>query len=331
MAAALLGGPRGRRVCLELARRLAVDDEGAYPPPVSLADELAAIDLRRAAAYGDRELVAVLAASVDRAMYWQPPDDDDRDLAEPALRDALRPAAAALARCRATRWWLEPVVLDDLWSVTWASSEPAGRTLEPGVTGRLEQWRARTVAAEEQAQELPGDPAAPYSGYWWSTPTTGTTVRTVRRLGELGPVGLDLQEDSMGLDRASAGRLLPRPGVRVYEVDSPEAYAALVERYPLVVTCSRRHDWWRTTGVLGDPWLIPDYAAVGLDYDAVHLTVLGYLATAGRAIPAAGGSTLLAGWDPDVTYWLADVLEGAGRPVRWRRTERDEACSWVEE
>lgn len=82
------------------------------------------------------------------------------------------------------------------------------------------------------------------------------------------------------------------------------------------------------TGIAG-AWFIPDYVAVASDYDAVHLTVAGYLTTAGRALPldelTAGGTvarTMLAGWNPDETYWLADVLTTAGPPVRWVKPDR---------
>jgi hypothetical protein len=64
-------------------------------------------------------------------------------------------------------------------------------------------------------------------------------------------------------------------------------------------------------------WLMPDYAAVARDYDAIHLSVGGYLTTAGNALPLGEARCLLAGWDPDVTYWLADILTAAGPPVRW--------------
>ena len=82
---------------------------------------------------------------------------------------------------------------------------------------------------------------------------------------------------------------------------------------------ARRHDWFRTTGGRG-PWLIPDWSAVGRDYDAVHLTVLGYLATAGRALPVDDDFTVLAGWEPSETWWLDDVVR-SGKPDTWTRTE----------
>ena len=45
----------------------------------------------------------------------------------------------------------------------------------------------------------------------------------------------------------------------------------------------------------------------------------------GRALPVAvpgpATRTVLAGWDPDATWWLADVLPEPGEPTDWRRRE----------
>jgi hypothetical protein len=68
--------------------------------------------------------------------------------------------------------------------------------------------------------------------------------------------------------------------------------------------------WRRTTGVDGS-WLTPDWSAVAADYDGVHLSVPGYLTTAGRYLAVGQSCTVLAGWNPDETYW-PDVLP-AGR------------------
>ena len=96
------------------------------------------------------------------------------------------------------------------------------------------------------------------------------------------------------------------------------------------LTASRRHEWYRMTGRNG-PWIIPDWAAVGREYDGVHLTVAGYLSTAGRALAVVDPSsadpsgsamaTLLAGWDPDVSYWFVDLPEVAGAVTEWREGE----------
>lgn len=103
---------------------------------------------------------------------------------------------------------------------------------------------------------------------------------------------------------------------RIYEISGPDQWTDLVGRYPMDVSQSRRHDWWRVTRWTG-AWLIPDFAAIGQDYDAVHLSVAGYLATAGRALPVGDACTLLAGWDPDQTYWLNDILALGGPATTW--------------
>lgn len=52
----------------------------------------------------------------------------------------------------------------------------------------------------------------------------------------------------------------------------------------------------------------------------MHLTVTGYLTTAGRAstIDDAAAS-VLAGWSPDETRWLADLIEETPPGESWRR------------
>jgi hypothetical protein len=99
----------------------------------------------------------------------------------------------------------------------------------------------------------------------------------------------------------------------------PEAWVRLVDRYPLDVTNARRHDWCRTTGRVGT-WRIPDWHAIADDWDAVHVSVTGYLTTATRAPPLADGdsATVLAGWNPDQTWWLTDVLATTTpHPASW--------------
>ena len=108
---------------------------------------------------------------------------------------------------------------------------------------------------------------------------TGGRRRTSRgsrqppdRFPGLGAVGLVLVEDGLGQRTARCWPLAPRPGSRIYEISSTEGWTELVGRYPIDVSKFRLHDWWRTTGWAGR-WLIPDFAAVAADYDAVHLSV----------------------------------------------------------
>jgi hypothetical protein len=140
-------------------------------------------------------------------------------------------------------------------------------------------------------------------------------------------VGLALVEDGFGQRNARCWPVEPRPGARIYEISSPEDWTELVGRYPLDVRKSRRHDWWRTTGWAGR-WLIPDFAAVAVDYDAVHVSVAGYLITAGRALSVNDGRTVLAGWDPDQTFWLTEVLAASGPATSWLELD-DGPLGWT--
>jgi hypothetical protein len=38
-----------------------------------------------------------------------------------------------------------------------------------------------------------------------------------------------------------------------------------------------------------------------------------------------GARTMLAGWDPDQTYWLTDILTLAGSAVTWLKTD----AGWI--
>ncbi len=137
-------------------------------------------------------------------------------------------------------------------------------------------------------------------------------------LGSLGPVGLMLVEDSLGWERALVTAVDVPAGARVLEIDGPDVWAQLCRRHPLPVTAARRHDWYRATGRGDITWVQPDWAGVADEVDAVHLTVAGYLTTAGRAIPIGqAAASVLAGWDPDATYWLTDRPTAVGPPRGW--------------
>jgi hypothetical protein len=52
-------------------------------------------------------------------------------------------------------------------------------------------------------------------------------------------------------------------------------------------------------------------------------SVVAYLVKAGRAAPVDGAGTVLAGWDPDLTYWLTDTLTLAGPVTDWVRLDQE--------
>lgn len=343
----LLLGPRGRRLCLELA--MASDaqiqacvfwvgyslDPGAgqsrvlltatagdaseplpIPSPGDLVADLEVLDLQH---IGGVEIEKALVRAVDAARYWQEPDGEDVLASLPEVVEALRPVAHYIAGMEAMLRWMEPRQPEQ-WAIDWRSEEdPAPLPREPRQA--LSKWGRETREDEARAaKERPTDPHAAWSGNWWVVPHG--TIRSVGRI----PLGLDLVEDSFGWEHATA---IPVRGVgRTYEVRTEADWVFLCREYPLEVTASRRHDWFRTTGRAGR-WVIPDWEKVAEHWDAVHLTVLAYLSSAGRALEVdADRSAVIAGWDPDVTLWLTDVARELGPPrQQWARTADQE--DWV--
>jgi hypothetical protein len=339
----LLSGPRGRRLCAELLVR--PDGEvgvpwhwhRAVPDRVeAMADVRAALARTDLAAVTEELVLTALLASVDAARYWQGPDEVDGVLALDGVAEHLTPIAEALVSAPVTRWWAEGLARDSQHVVAWPWD---GETVAPSTTGTrsgLVQWRTDTLIADARAaRERAADPADEAGGEWWSTPALSRVPVTSRShpwraADRPAPVGLLLVEDEMGWQTARSWPAQVPGTARVHEIDGPAAWVALVERFPLDVSATRRGVWWEVSG-RDDGWAIPDWPAVADAFDAVHLTVDGYLSTAGRALPVEidghPARTLLGGWDPDATWWLTDVLPPLGQPTEWRRRD-DEPPRW---
>lgn len=337
----LFAGPRGRRLCLSVA--ISVHDAlwrshlnaswklGNERLLARFLRDLGMVDTAGVASTTDElAFLDALADAAGDAVYWEDPDAEDQLLADPRVVDALRPLAAAVLAAPAAAWWATPMADTDQHLRRWIDPGHGRPPQLHGAAQLLQEWRAATVEDERQAYSRPTSLDAPYSGCWWSTPNWPGLITTSRSIGPVGPTQLHVMEDPIGFSRAQTARVQPRAGCRVYEIAEPDDWVALVARYPLDVGRSRRHDWWRTTHHPG-PWLIPDWAAVATDYDATHLTVLGYLATSGRALPVGDAATVLAGWEPDVTYWLADALDQTAPPTTWQRSEQAPYNQWEPE
>jgi hypothetical protein len=147
--------------------------------------------------------------------------------------------------------------------------DPDGRSLpDPQTTDApLLAWRAGTLEDERRASDRPEDPRAPCSGRSWSTPALSNLRPSTRSLQPIGPVGLHLVEDAFSWSSARCWSLQLSPDAAIFEISDADDWSELVRRYPLAVTQSRRHDWWRTTGQDLE-WAIPDFHAVAADYDA---------------------------------------------------------------
>ena len=216
----------------------------------------------------------------------------------------------------------------------------------------LDEWLAEVLTTETSYRhDFAKNPDVEISGEWWSTPPFGLWSST-SKWPDGAPIGVELVEDDCGLERARACRLKLRQDARIAEIRTPKDWAELCRRYPIDVTAQRRHVWFETTGRKGR-WVIPDWSRVAEEFDGVHVGLAGYLRTAGAVIdvgpgfPGEGqgrlgeesetiptvGSTddrtasLVAGWHPDTTFWLNDVIDTVIEVVEWRYD--GDADRWV--
>lgn len=243
--------------------------------------------------------------------------------------EALQDAAEVVAASPHVRWWDAPVAsdaLDDQWTVSWSDQPGSPAT---GISVCPAQHRG--------------------SNEWWSFPSArpgsaGDTdvklLSSTRRMSDGSrcvPVGLVLVEDVFR-DEAWVRKLhVPEPTERhdptvpadtakipqSPEITGPDDWADLCRRFPLYVTAAVEREWAETTGLHspGQRWVMPDWAAISRHYDGVHLTVACHLAAATRAMALDDRTaSVIAGWDPDRTYWFAPVTEDA-TATRWARDD----------
>jgi len=333
---AWLAGPRGRELCLIAAAahdpvldRIWLHSHGG--PTAQLIDRageaLVRFDPAVLAAAGELDLLGPLAQSVCSAMYWQEPWARERLLDTWSVHAGLVPIAQALADSTATAWWSGPTDRARQHTVIWEHGGPLVE-LQPCQVA-LQRWRDRLTAEVQRGRELSDDLDAPNSGSWWSSPLGHGLLAGARSLAHYEAVGLFLVEECQGdFESALVQRLDVDAGARVLEIVSPADWVELTRAHPVDVTFARRHDWWRVSGWDGR-WLMPDWQAVAGEYDGVHLTVTAYLAGAGRALPVDDAATMIAGWDPDATYWLTDCARPGGPARRWRQVRGGEQLDWV--
>ncbi|MFE4500002.1 hypothetical protein ACFRFQ_09050 [Rhodococcus sp. NPDC056743] len=325
---ALMGSPRGRFFCANIGYACSRHERASgYSRPRTVGDvidALANVDIEAIAALSEMDVLDGFAYAVDFARYWQPPDEDDIMFVLPEVVELLLPIARAVLASPHTQWWAEPVDL-----VNQRIVQKYDRTDDPGVTplhirqfeDGLERWRAHTLDYEATFVEyLKADPDRQIGGEWWSIPAANGAYDTSRARDVLGAIELMLVEDNPGSSIAHVWPVSVHGTPRVYEITSPADWAHLVDTYPLAVPASRRHVWHETTGEYRD-WFIPDWSKVVNDYDAVHLSMIGYLTTPGIAIPLArnSGATVLAGWNPDTIFWLnSSFITVDGNMTEWQ-------------
>lgn len=354
LAEALLGGRRGRRALLEFALESeAVLLQGQTEHPLhgglfyasyrveaargdavvlfgagageggkdvltdeDIADLLAATQL---VPVTFERLRKVLVRSVSSARYWQEPDGHDVIADAAPVRAGLVRVADHIVASGQAAGWMSPAEPSRQWRVEWEQKDAPGLWTLGGepAAAVLASWREAMGNAERRAAvDRPADPRAAWGGEWWSIPPA-SLVHSTGVFGDGSPVGLWCVEDGFGWDRAETRAVAVPGSARIFEVAGASDWARLCRRYPLEVTAQKRHDWYRTTGRAGR-WVMPDFSLVAREYDAVHLTTAAYLATAGEIIEVdSEGASVVAGWNPDETYWFTDRVRLHGDPVAW--------------
>lgn len=319
---ALLAGPRGRDFLLEVALASEREDGLLFQATWRVGDYLERNlrkfgIARRRSAHARAMTVAptlervplvkltpglvydALERTVSSATYWQPPMAREVFLSASPLRPGLRRIARHVAVSTVASGWSEMFRPDRHTSVSW--TRPNLIAPPPAVVQALESWRE-----EAQTESL-----------WWSRPPR-TIIATTGELANGSPGALRFVEDGFGWDTGWVYAATASTGATVFTIDGPAAWAKLCRRFPLDVTASKGKDWRLATGYPHD-WVMPDFVQVAQHYDALHLSVRGYFAAAGRVIPvdeACAG--MLAGWDPGQTFWFSGAVELAETPVVWR-------------
>lgn len=297
-------------------RRQARKENARQRRPIAPGEVAAALTARRPTGQLDSvRLAEAYARSVDDARYWQAPEGLETHLKEPASQQALVPVARSVVESPWATTWSQPCA-GPLWQVNFKFDTVALDELDQDIpddpASVLERWRAEVVQQEQIAEP-------DVSGAWWSTPPRDLGVTTGEWPG-FGPAGLFLVEDFQGWHRANVAQAQPPASATVYEICDVDDWVRLCRDYPLDVSGQRHHDWGLATGRYG-PWVMPDWQAVAADWDGVHLTYGGYLSGAARALEVGDGvASVIAGWDPDATYWFtAPMLSETSQ--RWRRTD----------
>lgn len=233
---------------------------------------------------------------------------------------SLLKIAQAVVDCPAAHGWWDPIARDHqrwLSCVHTAQSISRGLALENAILHYVEV--EITKQTDERAIEFYNASLRHenYSGAWWSAPQFSTAVYTSPPgPGELPCTQLATMEDPLGSETFKVWAIDISPGAKVYEVSAPEDWACLVAMAPVEVTVSRDPDWARWSGHHG-PWFLPDWRVVGERFDAVHVSIGGYLSTRGTAIEVGSGYTLFAGWDAGTTLWLRDRFEDSRIVGSW--------------
>lgn len=232
----------------------------------------------------------------------------------------LQPVARAITAAPGTSAWWQPLGRSDQRLIQWWADAPrTGADLERAVREGAARERAENEEGLARAQAEPRRPGVRYGATWWSAPDWAEANWTTSPAGDWPSIELAQFIDTLipaSEADATIWSVQVADDARVLEITGPADWQDLAERLGRDVTGT--HDGeWRDWGQASGPWRLPDWELVMDDYDGVHVTIGGYVASCGLALPVTGGYTMLAGWVPGATLWLRDVATARRRLGRW--------------
>jgi hypothetical protein len=234
-------------------------------------------------------------------------------------QEELRPVAEALVTAPGARTWWDPVRLADQRFLDW---DDCPRVTGPAVERTVREGMQAERAENEEGLTRPRPPELPgtrIGACWWSAPDFAQLTWTTSAAGDIPALAFGHFIDTLWPFEetgVTVWSVQVAPHANVLEITGPTEWQRLVARFPRDVTGTHDGEWRYWGGVPG-PWRLPDWERVMEHYDGVHVTVGGYLASCGLALPVDDGYTMLVGWTPGATLWLRDLATTSRRLGRW--------------
>ncbi len=316
----VLASPLGRQFLLGLIGKRAGEQLDWSSERVARRAIRAAVEERGALPDDALELLGALAH--ETFQFGFDSDDEWRWPLVRAAADELRPVGSELVAITTPRGWWDPVDRADQRLVHWDDLPEIGPGgIEAVVRDSVERTRVHNDQALERTKASPR-PGGRVGAFWWSAPDFSPltwTTRAVAPLPSTALLGFIDTHQPLEATGASVYSFRISPNAHVYEIVGPEDWRHLVERFPIDVTGTHDGEWREWGGVTG-PWVLPDWTEVMEHYDGVHVTIGGYLASWGLALPVGAAHTMLAGWIPDATLWLHTASVDRRFLGRWHGT-----------
>ena len=234
-------------------------------------------------------------------------------------KEELRPVAEALVAAPGTATWWEPAALADQRFLEWdGCPRVTGPAVEQAVRDGM---RAERTENEEglRRRRPQGHPETRIGARWWSAPGFAPLTWTTTAAGDIPTIAFGHFIDTLWPFKETGATVWSfqiAPHARVLEITGPAEWQALVSRFPRDVTGTHDGEWRYWGGVPG-PWRLPNWELVMEHYDGVHVSIGGYLAACGLALPVEDAYTMLAGWIPGATVWMRDLADASGPLGRW--------------